>query len=264
MRICFEFQLLKHSATGQSFSGDSLDLQAALHDLAGGFLIFVESVGVDVQCSRWLTVSEQSCDRADVRAAGDEQACCRVTQAVDVQIVGQIVRAENFFEAPCESRWCHRQLHALSAEHIVILGLLSMVVTLRFRCAEGFVFVEQAFHLGGEVHIPITGFGFRCFHDNLVTCRFDGIAADVDAAFGVVDILPFEGAALAAPHSSCDDELEVGFVQDAHGFQRLNQLFHRFIVRDLFLFLLSCVFVGAPRGIVIEIAALHRVTATIP
>ena len=33
----------------------------------------------------------------------------------------------------------------------------------------------------------------------------------------------------------------------------------RVIVRDLFLFLLSCVFVGAPRGIVIEIAALHRV-----
>ena len=124
--------------------------------------------------------------------------------------------------------------------------------------------MEQAFHLGGEVHIPITGFGFRCFHDNLVTCRFDGIAADVDAAFGVVDILPFEGAALAAPHPRGDDELEVVFVQDAHGFQRLNQFFHCFIIRNLFLFLLSCVFVGAPRGIVIEIAALHRVTATIP
>ncbi len=41
--------------------------------------------------------------------------------------------------------------------------------------------------------------------------------------------------------------------------QRLNQLFHRFIVRNLFLFLLSCVLVSAPRGIVIQIAALHRV-----
>jgi hypothetical protein len=124
--------------------------------------------------------------------------------------------------------------------------------------------VEQAFHLGGEVHIPITGFGFRCFHDNLVTCRFDGIAADVDAVFGVVDVLPLECAAFAAPHSGRDDEFEVGFIQDAFCLQRLNQLFHRFIVRDLFLFLLSCVFVGAPRGIVINIAALHRVTATIP
>lgn len=35
----FEFQLLKHSATGQSFSGDSLDFQAALHDLTRGFLV---------------------------------------------------------------------------------------------------------------------------------------------------------------------------------------------------------------------------------
>ena len=43
----FEFQLLKHSATGQSFSGDSLDLQAALHDLAGGFRVLIERVGVD-------------------------------------------------------------------------------------------------------------------------------------------------------------------------------------------------------------------------
>ena len=41
----------------------------------------------------------------------------------------------------------------------------------------------------------------------------------MDAAFGIVDVLPFERAALAAPHSGRDDELEVGFVQDAHGFQ---------------------------------------------
>ena len=41
--------------------------------------------------------------------------------------------------------------------------------------------------------------------------------------------------------------------------QRLNQLFHRFIVRDFLFLLLPSVFVGAPRGIVIEIAALHRV-----
>ena len=35
----FEFQLLKHSATGQSFLGDSVDFQAALHDLTRGFLV---------------------------------------------------------------------------------------------------------------------------------------------------------------------------------------------------------------------------------
>ena len=86
MRICFEFQLLKHSATGQSFSGDSLDLQAALHDLAGGFRVLIERVGVDIQRGRRLTVSEQSSNCADIRAAGDEQACRRVAQAVDIQV----------------------------------------------------------------------------------------------------------------------------------------------------------------------------------
>ena len=61
----FEFQLLKHSATGQSFSENSSDLQAALHNLAGRFFVLIEGVGVDVQCSRWLTVSEQSSNCAD-------------------------------------------------------------------------------------------------------------------------------------------------------------------------------------------------------
>ena len=160
---------------------------------------------------------------------------------------------------PCEGRWCHRQLHALSAEHIVVFRLFALVVTLRFGGAEGFVFAQQAFHFGGEVHIPITGFGFRCFHDDLIPGRFDCVPADVDAALGVVDVLPLERTALAAPHPRGDDELEVGFVQDAHAFQRLNQLFHRFIVRDFLFLLLPSVFVGAPRRVVIQIAALHRV-----
>ena len=53
----FEFQLLKHSATGQSFSEDSLDLQAALHDLAGGFLVLIEGMCIDIQRGRRLAVS---------------------------------------------------------------------------------------------------------------------------------------------------------------------------------------------------------------
>ena len=53
----FEFQLLEHSATGQSFSEDSSDLQAALHDLTGSFLVLIERVGVDIQRGRWLAVS---------------------------------------------------------------------------------------------------------------------------------------------------------------------------------------------------------------
>ena len=42
------------------------------------FLVLVEGVGVDVQRGRRLTVSEKPRDRANVRAAGDEQACSRV------------------------------------------------------------------------------------------------------------------------------------------------------------------------------------------
>ena len=195
--------------------GDSLDFQAALHDLAGGFLVLIERVGVDIQRGRWLTVSEKPRNRTDIRAAGDEQACRRVAQTVDVQVGRKIVCFQDFLESPCEGLWCHRQLHALSAEHIVIFGLLAPVVTLRFCRAEGFVLTEQTFHFGGEVHIPVSGFRLRRFDDNLVTGRFDRVPADVDAALGVGDVLPFESAALAAPHPRGDDELELGFIQDA-------------------------------------------------
>ena len=92
----FEFQLLKHSATGQSFSEDSSDLQAALHNLAGGFLVLIKGMGINIQRGRRLAVSEQSSNCADIRAAGDEQACRCVAQAVDVQICWQIVRFEDF------------------------------------------------------------------------------------------------------------------------------------------------------------------------
>ena len=74
------------------------DFQAALHDLAGGFLVLIERVGVDIQRGRWLTVSEQSGNRA----AGDEQACCRVAQTVDVQAGWKIVCFEDFLKAPSE------------------------------------------------------------------------------------------------------------------------------------------------------------------
>ena len=79
-----------------------MDFQYTLHDLACRFLVLIERVGVDIQRGRRLAVSEQSCDRADIRAAGDEQACRCVAQAVDVQICRQIVCFEDFLEAPCE------------------------------------------------------------------------------------------------------------------------------------------------------------------
>ena len=87
----FKLAVLLRSATGQSFSEDSSDLQAALHNLAGGFLVLIKGVGVDIQRGRRLTVSQQPRNRTDIRAAGDEQACRRMAQTVDVQISRQIV-----------------------------------------------------------------------------------------------------------------------------------------------------------------------------
>ena len=101
----FKLSVLLRSATGQSFLGDSLDFQAALHDLAGGLFVLIECVRVNIQRGRRLAVSEKPCDRADIRAAGDEQACRRVAQAVDVQIGWKIVCFQDFLEAPCEGRW---------------------------------------------------------------------------------------------------------------------------------------------------------------
>ena len=130
-------------------------------------------MGVDIQRGRRLAVSEQSSNCADIRAAGDEQACRRVAQAVDIQVRRQVICLEDFLEAPCEGRRRHRQFHALSPEYIVVFRLFALVVTLRFRCAEGFVFAEQAFHLGGEVHIAIASFRFRSLYDDLVAGRAD-------------------------------------------------------------------------------------------
>ena len=77
---------------------DSLDFQTTLHNLAGSFLVLIERVGVDIQRGRRLTVSEQSSNCADIRAAGDEQACCRVAQAVDIQVRRQVICQLSFSE----------------------------------------------------------------------------------------------------------------------------------------------------------------------
>ena len=81
----------------------------------------------------------------------------------------------------------------------------------------------------------------------------------MNAPLSVVDVLPLEGAAFAAAHSGCNNELEVRFIEDASGFQRADELFHGLIVCDFLFLLLTGVFVGAPSRVVIQIAALHRV-----
>ena len=78
--------------------GDSLDLQAALHDLTC------------IQCGRRLDVSEETRDRANIRAAGDERGRC-MAQAVDIQVSGKIVRLQNLLEAPWEGLGVKGSVH---------------------------------------------------------------------------------------------------------------------------------------------------------
>ena len=44
------------------------------------------------------------------------------------------------------------------------------------------------------------------------------------AAPGVVNVAPFDAAALAAPYPSCDDELEVSLILDTFLIQRADKL----------------------------------------
>ena len=81
----------------------------------------------------------------------------------------------------------------------------------------------------------------------------------MDRVVLVVDVLPFQAAAFAPPHTGGDDQLEIGFVLDALILQSLDQLLYRFLVcNDLFL-LFPRIFVGPPRRIVVEKTALHRI-----
>ena len=75
-----------------------LDFQYALHDLACSFFVLIEGVCIDIQRGRRLTVTEQSSNCANVRAAGDEQACRRVAQAVNIQVRWQVIRLEDFLK----------------------------------------------------------------------------------------------------------------------------------------------------------------------
>ena len=87
----------------------------------------------------------------------------------------------------------------------------------------------------------------------------DHVSLDVDRVVLVVDVLPFQAAAFAPPHTGGDDQLEIGFVLDALILQSLDQLLYRFLVcNDLFL-LFPRIFVGPPRRIVVEKTALHRI-----
>ena len=131
----FEFQLLKHSATGQSFLGNSLDLQTTLHDLAGRFLVLIKRVGVDIQRGGRLAVTQQTCHRGYVRTVRDQETGIAVAEGMHIELLRQAVLFQDQLESPCEGGRRHGKLVPVSAEHIIILGQLSVFIVFRLPVA---------------------------------------------------------------------------------------------------------------------------------
>ena len=234
-------------------------LQHSLQLRAGGFLVLVEGVGVDVQRGRGLGVAKDARHCGHVRAACDHQAGGGVAQTVDVQMLRQAVLFQDALEPPCEGGGRHGQACALSAEQEVCCSQFSLIVGLSDVLTLVPVLPQERFHLGGEVDVPVTGTGLGFLDEYLVAGDFHGVAADVDGALLPVDVPPLQSAALTTPHPCGDDELEVRFVLDALVFQRGDNLLRRFLVGNLFLYFLACIAVGAPCGVMCEKATLHGV-----
>ena len=58
------------------------------------------------------------------------------------------------------------------------------------------------------------------------------------AAPGIVNVVPLDTAALAAPYPRCDDELEVSLILDTFLIQRADKLLQNLLVgNDLLLFI---------------------------
>ena len=194
-----------------------------------------------------------------VRAARDHQAGGGVAERVDVQLLRQAVLLEDQLEAVSEGRGRHGELRSLTAEQEVIFGQLPPVIGFGDVSALLLIFPQEAFHLGGEVDVAVACAGFRRFHEDLLICYLDCIAADMDGTLLPINVLPLQGAALAVPHSRGDDELVIGFVLDALVLQRGDDLLRGFRVRDLLFAFASGVAVGAPCRIMREKAALHGI-----
>ena len=210
-------------------------LQHPLQLRAGGFFVLVEGVSVDVQRGGGLTVAEDTCYRGHVCAARNHQAGGGVTQAVDIELLRQAVLFQDALEPPGEGSGRHRQACALSAEQEVRCFQISFIIGLSDVLTLAPVLPQEAFHLGGEVDVPIAGTGLGFLDEDLVAGDFHGVAADVDGALLPVDVPPLQGAALTPPHPRGDDELEVRLVFNAFVLQRGDDLLRRFLVGD-FLF----------------------------
>ena len=216
-------------------------LQHSLQLRAGGFLVLVEGVGIDVQRGGGLGVTKDARHCGHVCAARDHQTGGGVAQAVDVQMLRQAVLFQDALEPPCEGGGRHGQACALSAEQEVCCSQFSFIVGLGDVLAFPLIFTQERFHLGGEVDVPVTGTGLGFLDEYLVAGDFYGIAADVDGTLFPVDVPPLQGAALTTPHPCGDDEFEVRLILDALILQRGDDLLRRFLVGNLFPCFLTCV-----------------------
>ena len=165
-------------------------------------------------------MSEDTCYRGHIRAARNHQAGGGVTQAVDIELLRQTVLFQNTLEPPREGGGCHRKACALPTEQEVISGQFSFIIGLGDVLALLLVLPQKAFHLSGEVDVPVTGAGLGFLDEYLVAGDFYRVAADVNGALLPVNVPPLQGAALTPPHSCGDDKLEVRFVLDALVLQR--------------------------------------------
>lgn len=226
---------------------------------AGGLFVFVEGVGVDVQRGGGLAVAEDARHRGHIRTARDHQTGGGVPEGMDVQLLRQAVLLEDQLEAVGEGGGRHGELRSLTAEQEVIGGQLPLVIDFGDVCAFLPVLPQKTFHLGGEVHIAVACAGLWFFDEYLLVRHLNGISADVDGTLFPINVVPFEAAAFAPPHTSGNDELEVGLILDALALQRGDDLLRRFLVRDLLFTLAPGVAVGAPRRIMRKKATLHGI-----
>ena len=202
---------------------------------AGGLFVLVEGVGVNVERSGGLAVAENARHRCHIRAARDHQAGGGVPEGLDVQLPRQAVLLADQLEAVGEGGGGHGGLRSLTAEQEVIGGQLSPVVSFGDVCTFLPVLPQEAFHLGGEVHIAVARAGLGFLNEDFLVRHLDRVAADVDGTLFPINVALLQTAALAPPHPRGDDELEVGFVLDALALQCGNDPLRRFLVRDLFL-----------------------------
>ena len=80
----------------------SSDIQPPLEGFAGGFLVLIESVGIDVQRRGGLGVTQETRHCRHVRAVCDQQTGVAVPERMHVQLFRNAVLLQDQLEPPGE------------------------------------------------------------------------------------------------------------------------------------------------------------------